>query len=297
MIPIHPLAEIMPPMTAQEYADLRDSIRSDGLREPLVLLDGAILDGRHRYRACCELGIEPRTKAFPGGDPVRYVIGANIHRRHLNASQRAIAVAHLATLQRGSCAEKQRAKALEQSQQNPDGESSAPPLSNREAARIAGVDPMTIKDARVVLTKGTEEDIAKVRTGEVGVNKIARRLRKEPNRKVYADSRVDGHRSRAEIAERKNRERVEAQRQNVADYIRLRDALNNLTNLSRPGDIVDIVCKVAKAAPIIDAKIDRALNWLEEFSNEWNAKYRTTSPSLRRDRSGHARHGTRTAGA
>jgi len=44
---------------------LRDDICAHGLRHPeIATLEGKILDGRHRYRACGELSIKPTFKAF-----------------------------------------------------------------------------------------------------------------------------------------------------------------------------------------------------------------------------------------
>ena len=47
----------IPPMRSEELANLEENIRSDGCREPLVVLDGVILDGHHRYEICTRLGI------------------------------------------------------------------------------------------------------------------------------------------------------------------------------------------------------------------------------------------------
>jgi len=47
-----------------------------------------ILDGRNRYRACLDAGVEPTFRPFCGDDPAAYVISANIHRRHLTAEQK-----------------------------------------------------------------------------------------------------------------------------------------------------------------------------------------------------------------
>src|SRR5690242_6457327 len=62
----HPLAGRIPEMLSDEYVDLVKDIQKHGLREPLVLFEGKILDGRHRYRACAELGIEPKIVEFAG---------------------------------------------------------------------------------------------------------------------------------------------------------------------------------------------------------------------------------------
>jgi DNA modification methylase len=93
---IHPLAELLPPMTEAEYVALRDSIAAGGQTDPIVLLDGKILDGRHRYRACLELGLEPWTVEFKSswGSPVMYVYSKAVH-RNLTESQKAAAAVGL----------------------------------------------------------------------------------------------------------------------------------------------------------------------------------------------------------
>jgi hypothetical protein len=100
----HPLADLLPAMSEAEYAELRDSIRENGLRQPITLHhDGRLLDGRHRARICAELGIEPDTETFEGTDSeaLAYVLDLNLTRRHLSESQRAMIAARLATLGRG----------------------------------------------------------------------------------------------------------------------------------------------------------------------------------------------------
>ena len=77
-------------MSEDEYASLRADIEKHGLVEPIRTFKGQILDGRHRYRACLELNIEPRFKEWRRGDPVALVWSANIERRHLNQGQRAM---------------------------------------------------------------------------------------------------------------------------------------------------------------------------------------------------------------
>jgi ParB-like nuclease domain len=89
----HPLANILPDMTAEEYEGLKASIRAHGQELPIVLLNGQILDGRHRYRACCDLGIEPITTEIVTDDPLGLVFTLNLQRRHLNPGQIAMLVA------------------------------------------------------------------------------------------------------------------------------------------------------------------------------------------------------------
>jgi hypothetical protein len=85
--PIHPAALIFPAMTAEEFDGLKEDIATCGQRDPVVLYRGQLLDGRHRCRACSELGKEVRTTTWEGDDPVAYVVSVNKHRRHLTPGQ------------------------------------------------------------------------------------------------------------------------------------------------------------------------------------------------------------------
>lgn len=86
----HRLAKYFPILEGDEFDLLVDDIKKNGQLEPIVTVDGEILDGINRYRACTKLGIEPRCEKFKGDDPLAYVISLNIRRRHLDPSQRAM---------------------------------------------------------------------------------------------------------------------------------------------------------------------------------------------------------------
>jgi len=85
---LHLYCILFPACTEEELRTLTDDIRQNGLLEPIVLLDGKILDGRNRYQACQELGIEPETVEYDGDDPLAFVLSKNLYRRQLTTSQR-----------------------------------------------------------------------------------------------------------------------------------------------------------------------------------------------------------------
>ena len=99
----HPLANIFPLMQGDAFAALVADIKEHGVREPVVVLQDRLLDGRNRWRAAEAAGVtitssnirqfDPKT----GGSALSYVISKNLQRRHLNESQRAMVAAKLAT--------------------------------------------------------------------------------------------------------------------------------------------------------------------------------------------------------
>lgn len=89
MLKNHPAADAWPMMDEERYAELRADIEMNGQREPITLCDGMILDGRNRYRACVDLGIEPLTRQY-AGDPWAFAWSLNGARRDLEATVRAL---------------------------------------------------------------------------------------------------------------------------------------------------------------------------------------------------------------
>jgi hypothetical protein len=110
-VKFHPLADLFPLMEGEEFDALVADIKANGLREPIVLYEDKILDGRNRYRACLAAKVEPhfmhplvrpknRNKELAViDDPVAYVISKNIHRRHLTAKERRVLIAKLIAAQ------------------------------------------------------------------------------------------------------------------------------------------------------------------------------------------------------
>lgn len=92
---LHRVARLFPDMTTQQFNDLVEDIRKNGQIEPILLCNDKIADGRHRWRACQKLKIEPKTVTWervrPNKDAslVDYVIARNLRRRHLTKAQRA----------------------------------------------------------------------------------------------------------------------------------------------------------------------------------------------------------------
>jgi len=147
----HPHADVFPLLEGKEFDELRNDINTQGLLEPIVLLDGKVLDGRNRYRALVALGwnekrILRHCKEFDDSDgkikPLNYVIGKNIKRRHLTADDRKKALARLFEANPG--------------------------MSTSAAAKIAGTSEKTAAAARPEPAPGSDMSEPEKRIGKDG---------------------------------------------------------------------------------------------------------------------------------
>ncbi len=91
LLDYHPFCLMLPRMNDAEFEDLKADIKVAKQRDPILLFDGKILDGRHRYMALKELNVTPRFEEFEGTDSaaLNHVVSKNLKRRHLTSSQRA----------------------------------------------------------------------------------------------------------------------------------------------------------------------------------------------------------------
>jgi hypothetical protein len=90
---VHPLAASFPMMEDEDLAALAESLGSNGQIHPIVLdKSGQLLDGRNRLKACRLAGVEPQF-VTTDQDPIAYILGANVNRRHLGKGQQAMAIA------------------------------------------------------------------------------------------------------------------------------------------------------------------------------------------------------------
>jgi ParB-like chromosome segregation protein Spo0J len=84
---VHPIAELFPELPAEDFRALVEDIRLYGVKVPIVVHEGQIIDGVHRYKACEQLGMKCPTVEWDGRDPWLEVQSRNLLRRHLRKEQ------------------------------------------------------------------------------------------------------------------------------------------------------------------------------------------------------------------
>lgn len=167
----HPLSDLFPRMSEEEFKALVEDIRANGLRQPIVTYQSQILDGRHRYDAANEAKRELTDKDFtefkPTGaadTPLKYVVSQNVNRRHLNESQRAIIAAGITDLKKGA------------NQYTIEGRSIDLPT----AAKMLNIGEASVKRAKKVLEKATPEIVDQVRKGTTRVSAVTKEVLAKP---------------------------------------------------------------------------------------------------------------------
>lgn len=170
----HPVADEYALLSENEYRDLVEDIRKRGLLVPIVVdSDGLIIDGRHRWRACEELGVKPRRIIFTGSDDEKreHARSLNVYRRHLTESQRGMAAAKTVTVVNGTNQHKKK-------QGTPTGVPSKH-VTIEDASRTAKVGRRTVERAVKVLKHGTPELVKAVEDAAVTV-RVAEQILKLP---------------------------------------------------------------------------------------------------------------------
>lgn len=162
----HDYANLFPMLDAAGQDALRADVQEYGVREPVILFAGRILDGRNRYMAARDLGQDFPVADFEGTDAeaLSYVLSTNLHRRHLTESQRAAVAAKLANMKPGD-------------NQHSRGGANLPdlpaPVTVSQAAEMLSVSERSVKSARKVQEQGAPELSAAVEKGEVSVSAAA----------------------------------------------------------------------------------------------------------------------------
>ena len=225
-----------PPLTAAEDEALRRSMTEDGYIPAFPILvsagpacEGQIIDGFNRTRICEELGIEPVRIFHPCQTELEFhilQIKANLERRQLTTSQRALLAVRLLPLYEERAAERMRAgKAAAQSGQS---DPAAPVQQGRSAAlaaESAGVSERTVHQMKKITEAANADQLLEQISAGKSVKKAYATLRD------VADSISNERQAEREIAEHYTQEsevRHDERERATGDVVRLAMELDQL---------------------------------------------------------------------
>ena len=189
-------ANLIPEASPGEYQDILASIEEIGQQEAIGVKDGQIIDGRNRYRACCELGIEPRfIELGDDVDLLKYVLAKNLVRRHLDASQRAVIAYKLSAWSKPGGDRRSEAyrEGVDQSAILPDG------FTQEQSAKLLNVSPRSVRQAGKVISEDSPAAPVlrqAVEQGEVKVGDAARAIGQSVEVQERALAAVQGGKAR-----------------------------------------------------------------------------------------------------
>jgi hypothetical protein len=255
----HPLAAAFPAMTADDFAVLVDDIKVNGQREPVIVFEGMVLDGWHRYSACLQLGLEAERFTFGfGKDPVAFVLSQNLHRRHLSASQRAAAIV--------ACTE--WAPAHRSNKVEPSSTLS----KNEDLAKAAGVTPRTITDAKAAHKAGLTDA---VKDGAMTVKEAAQVARGAPQKTESPKSAPPA--ATLEQFGPSAEELADAEREQAAEFAALRLLLDADDKLAAAAAEVK---RLTALSMVLQSRVDGLMNEKNEAiaaAKSWKRKFEKTS--------------------
>lgn len=177
---IHEYARLFPAMDDDELQELAKDILENGQQNPIWLdSDGFILDGRNRAAACLIAGVPPESRTFNGTDEdkLRFVVSQNVHRRHLNTSQRAVIAATMAESFEALAKARQAATQHRGTSKAPVKEKFPEPeagQSRDQAGAALNVSGKTVDMAKKVIAKAAPEVVEAVTKGDLAVSRAAK---------------------------------------------------------------------------------------------------------------------------
>ena len=172
---------LIPPLSAEEYAQLESNLIKEGCRDALVAWRGVLVDGHNRLEICERNGLKFREsdREFKDeNEAMAWIIRNQFGRRNLSLYDRSVLALKLEPLIREKARENQKAGGAKS-----DGagkvvrqKSDKPLDTKKEIAAIAHVSHDTIAKVKKIEAKASEETKAAIRSGATTINAEYKKL-------------------------------------------------------------------------------------------------------------------------
>jgi ParB-like chromosome segregation protein Spo0J len=185
--------KLLPKMSDEEFVQLKESIKAEGQHYPIIANENLeVLDGHHRFRACTELGLEPDFEIRNFEDKLlekKFVIEANLRRRHLNNFQLVELAVPLLEIEKALAKRRQvkggkNGRNLQLGLASDDTEPQIKAKATEIVAKKAGVSTRTFERGKKVLEEASEEDKQKLREGKTSITKVYNEVVKPQQQKT-----------------------------------------------------------------------------------------------------------------
>lgn len=193
---VHPFAAEFPLIEGEEFDQLVDDVKRNGLREPIILSHDrtVLIDGRNRLRACLAAGRDPVFDVLGANytEPMilDLIVSLNVARRQLNPGQKAMAgVAYDRYYTEATKAAEAERKARDRTLPSgtvgiPSGVATVADLrqsqerqrkSSERAAKVVGASGRAVQQAKKV-AKAAPDLAAKVNRGEIALDRAYKQV-------------------------------------------------------------------------------------------------------------------------
>jgi DNA modification methylase len=183
--------KLIPALTGEEYKQLEANILSEGIRDPLVVWNGYLVDGHNRYAIANKYSLEFRTvnKEFKDGNEAKlWMINNQFGRRNLNAYQRGVLALELESVFRVKAKENQ----IRKPQSVPQISAEQKPIETRqEIAKVANVSHDTIAKVKKIEAVATPEVKAQLSTGVISINQAYQEIKKEEKEQLKTQKAIE----------------------------------------------------------------------------------------------------------
>lgn len=202
-------ADLIPPLTEEEYKGLEQSILAEGCRDALVVWNDTLVDGHNRYKICMEheISYEIVSKDFEDRNAAMlWMMNNQLSRRNLNDFQRVEIVR--------KCENAVRAKAKERQEATRFGSGGGNFATTVEKSRdtlgaMAKVSGKTYEHATAIIDKAPEAVTNAVRKNELSINAGYEVTKMNPEQQNEVSQRISkGEKPKDVVAEVRSRSGV-----------------------------------------------------------------------------------------
>lgn len=161
--------DLLPPLPDDKFSQLEENVLANGIREPLVLWQGILIDGHNRYEIAKRHNLPFSTIDYQFGDRndvLLWIANNQFGRRDLTTYERSV----LALKIKPVIAEKAKEKQGERTDILEKSPKSSPINTRQEVAKLAGVSDNTIAKVEKIEEKAAPEVKAAVKSGEISIN-------------------------------------------------------------------------------------------------------------------------------
>lgn len=202
--------DLIPPLSDDEFKQLEENLLRDGIRDPLVVWNGILIDGHNRYKIAQKHGLEFATTELHFADrneALHWIITNQLGRRNLSAYDRSILALKLKPVIAAKAKERQaeyhgnqyesglsEISREVQTSESVHQEQSTPKRENRTDAQIAqaaGVSENTIRKVEKIEAQASPEIKAALRTGDMSINQAFKAVKQAEKETQIVEAKAE----------------------------------------------------------------------------------------------------------